>query len=442
MQNKRLAIEFLLLFFMVAIMGFNPACRESPSIATSGDPKESPSYTIIKSETFHDIKRSLEVRLSERISKEKLRDIAHELKSQESRNYDRTFIVYYLPSMDSEGRGWATTHFNPDLEIRILGSTKVTHEQIEESLEAKLSDNVVGRWETEFSEVITFFQKGGTLFKHTIYADGSERTEKLTIQRVDSEARYRTENSHPSDYMVITENGNLAFGDNTGIWSTAPKTDNGDYSLQIKEDKEAAEKLFSEGTDLYNEAVVLINEQGEYQSGKEKLEDALKNFRKAKEFYPDLGKIDAAISGSESGVRHAQQQINNEIETKQSAEASGEPYMVRVSVRDRTERNPIHSRSEIRVNGRRKWWIKRELSFGAHVENIGPFATGEQHTISVYPDSREGKEFEFPFILTDDMSPEGSPRDMIFIHIWDTKVIGRGTPIKAATVEFKIEYER
>lgn len=80
-------------------------------------------YEVIQVATLRDIKRSIDVRLSKKVDSDTLRAIALELKAKELCCFDRTFIVYYLPGMTVDAGGWATTHFTPDLEVRILGST-------------------------------------------------------------------------------------------------------------------------------------------------------------------------------------------------------------------------------------------------------------------------------------------------------------------------------
>ena len=79
------------------------------------------SYSIIDSTATAGIKRSLDVRLNKRVAEDALRAMALKLKSQDSRDYDRTFITYYLPGMTVGAGAWATTHFQPDLEVKILG---------------------------------------------------------------------------------------------------------------------------------------------------------------------------------------------------------------------------------------------------------------------------------------------------------------------------------
>lgn len=58
-----------------------------------------------------------------RVSPEVLREIALDVKSREKKQYERTFIFIYLPEKIPGGKKmtWATCHFNPTLEVRMLG---------------------------------------------------------------------------------------------------------------------------------------------------------------------------------------------------------------------------------------------------------------------------------------------------------------------------------
>ena len=71
------------------------------------------SYSIIDSTATAGIKRSLDVRLNKRVAEDTLRAMALKLKSQDSRDYDRTFITYYLPGMTVGAGAWATTISSP-----------------------------------------------------------------------------------------------------------------------------------------------------------------------------------------------------------------------------------------------------------------------------------------------------------------------------------------
>ncbi len=64
--------------------------------------------------------RILDVELSHAVEAELIEIIANLLRDADDMVYLRTYIVYYLPGMKSGEPGWATSHFLPDLEVRML----------------------------------------------------------------------------------------------------------------------------------------------------------------------------------------------------------------------------------------------------------------------------------------------------------------------------------
>ncbi len=61
------------------------------------------------------------LRTTRELTRAEIRKIAERLRDERA---ERTFIVYYLPGMDVDAGAWASSHFNPDLEIRIYGREK------------------------------------------------------------------------------------------------------------------------------------------------------------------------------------------------------------------------------------------------------------------------------------------------------------------------------
>ena len=97
-------------------------------IAGCGSPAAPPvpkgvTYRIVDKKIVPGIKRGLTVRLDRKVSAGILYSIAMELKNSDPDSYQGTFIEYYLPDMEVGSGAWATTHFNPVLQIRILGLT-------------------------------------------------------------------------------------------------------------------------------------------------------------------------------------------------------------------------------------------------------------------------------------------------------------------------------
>lgn len=77
-------------------------------------------YRIIDDESKRDIKRTVKVSLNKKVSEDVLREIAKSIKKNETHPHQRTFIVYFIEGDDKQG-WWATTHFNPDLDVKIIG---------------------------------------------------------------------------------------------------------------------------------------------------------------------------------------------------------------------------------------------------------------------------------------------------------------------------------
>lgn len=173
------------------------------------------SYSIIDSSTLPVIKRSLDVRLNKKVSEKTLRAIALKLKSQDSRDHDCTFITYYLPGMTVGAGAWATTHFNPDLEVRILGLT------------AEEEERLVGRWFAESPYVsihITIFREDGKLFIDPMFKDGSSLKEELVEKKSPLGRRFDpVEGTSTGDYLVLCSDGNLQVRDNDGLIATLRK---------------------------------------------------------------------------------------------------------------------------------------------------------------------------------------------------------------------------
>ena len=182
-------------------------------------------YTIIKESTFHNYKRSLDVRLNQRVSEHVLRTIANQLKSQDPNRYDRTFIGYYLPGMRVNAGSWATSHFTPDLEVKILGTTIEEHERLDSVANEPVNDNILGRWRDNsvFPCIITLQEEDGKVFMLQVFKDGSKGKYEMMAIRVGNETRYRKKITKTSDYLVINSNGDLAHGDNEGVWATSKR---------------------------------------------------------------------------------------------------------------------------------------------------------------------------------------------------------------------------
>jgi len=185
-------------------------------------------WAVVKAHRQANIKASLDVRIYARVTKEKLVAIANELHGFADNKQPRLFIVYYLPEMQVDAGGWATSHFNPTLAIKILGTTKEELARLQKEASTPTGNDVIGRWmdnETAFPGVITLLRKNGAIFKTKTFQDGSKGEDEMVVHKVGSQTRYIEKRFIKlGDYLVITKNGDLAYGDKKeGLWATSPK---------------------------------------------------------------------------------------------------------------------------------------------------------------------------------------------------------------------------
>ena len=181
-------------------------------------------YTIINEETLTDIKTMIDIRLESEVDEEILYKIANELREDGRRKYQRVFIDYYLPDMEVGAGAWATSHFNPDLDVKILGLSKKEKSQLLEET-ASSKDNLIGRWidnSPGLSGVYSISRNGNILELSIKFKDGSEMTRKLVEKNVGGQKRWMEEDNDFGEYYVLNDDGTLSQYDNEGLFKTLP----------------------------------------------------------------------------------------------------------------------------------------------------------------------------------------------------------------------------
>ena len=116
-----------------------------PAVSAFARSFQGVSYTIIEKLSMGRIKLSIDIRLEQKVSKEFLQKLALKLRQEEPIKYDRMFVTYYLPGMTLGSGAWATSHFNPNLKVEILGTT-IEEEKALMSKPKDLSAEIIGEW--------------------------------------------------------------------------------------------------------------------------------------------------------------------------------------------------------------------------------------------------------------------------------------------------------
>ncbi len=210
--------------FSVGILGLLVSLGCSgPGPVQQGSASAVSDYQVIKTYRVPATKCSIVVRLQQRVSTSRLQEIARVLRFRE-RDYPRVFISHYLPGMRPGGGAWATTHFNPSLEVKILG---LSREQVASfrSTPDRSNGDVVGAWIDESPLIggrIVISREGGRAFVKHSFQDGSGSTSELRERATARGRRFDYKPRNPAgDHFLLLPNGNLEIRDNQGLITVA-----------------------------------------------------------------------------------------------------------------------------------------------------------------------------------------------------------------------------
>lgn len=191
--------------------------KEVPNLS-----EEKTKYKIVKDDSLRDVKRTVEVVLKERIEEDLLLKIAQQIYDNRSHDYERTFIGYRIEGEDA-GPYWATTNYNPNLEINFIGTKKQEHEKLIAQKANDLKD-VIGIWLSQNGpeHKMVAYKKNGKVFIRYIYHDGSsfEEQHKLTTHKGLKKLQDESGKSF-GEYFLINAKGELEFWGKNGNYYTA-----------------------------------------------------------------------------------------------------------------------------------------------------------------------------------------------------------------------------
>lgn len=195
-----------------------PVVEKAEVEASSSDPTPkalNELYSIISDEAQGKIKRTVEVRLQEKVSEETIREIANMIRAADSRSFHRTFIGYYLPGQPVGEGSWATSNFDPRLDIKIWGLPKDSEELVSKA--AKLSETEIGRWDFA-SYLIILLRNENKIMVRRIHADGSFGDVEVSAYSVGSEVILkRMEADGYGGFWILDSDSNLREMDKEGF---------------------------------------------------------------------------------------------------------------------------------------------------------------------------------------------------------------------------------
>lgn len=190
-------------------------------LLSNAETLENVEYSIIHKLTMGRMKCIMDIRLSKKVSKAFLSRLALKLRDQEPIQYESMFICYYLPGMSVRSGAWASTHFMPDLEVKILGLTQQEEQALINSSEYPKTD-IIGQW---FSQTLpnktTLVREENAIFMIQEFKDGSKIRKEMIQKNQDGYKRFEAKTgSSVGEYYLIDGTGKLSNYDQYGLIDT------------------------------------------------------------------------------------------------------------------------------------------------------------------------------------------------------------------------------
>ena len=161
-------------------------------------------------------KNQLSIEINHKISVEQIATLADSLYSLKPKQR-RFYIFYILP--ETNGCVWATSHFDPDIVIEILGSTS-KQDTASDKISEDVTGDVIGKWHEDkyTSSNYVIYKKDNKVFIKTIFKDGQVSDAELKEKKEKSGKRYDYKNGgYNGEYFILNENSNLEFYNSENI---------------------------------------------------------------------------------------------------------------------------------------------------------------------------------------------------------------------------------
>lgn len=175
------------------------------------------SYNIIEDKSNVALeKNQLTLEINQKLTEGQIATLAEKLFN--SKEKQRRFYIFYQLAGTKNGSGaWATSHFDPELDIQILGSTSQQDENANKVSNKQIDGEVIGKWrEDQYTSAnYIIYKKDNKIFIKTIYKNGQTSDEKLTEKKIKNGVRYDyVEDGYNGEYFVLKQNGGLEFYNN------------------------------------------------------------------------------------------------------------------------------------------------------------------------------------------------------------------------------------
>jgi len=206
-----LLIFTALIFFLVKLI-FGGSSSATIGNYTKEDLPENFEYRIIKDESNPNIeKNQLQVEINQKLTEGQLATLAEELYNTKDKQR-RFYIFYNLKDNENTFMAWATSHFDPELEITINGSTNTEDNQILTKAK-KVPGNIIGIFnETDrIYSIYTIYENNGKTFIRMTFKDGESMDNEVEKISTKNGVRYNYKEDISQGEYFILNNDVLEF---------------------------------------------------------------------------------------------------------------------------------------------------------------------------------------------------------------------------------------
>ena len=168
-------------------------------------------YEIVKDESDAVLeKNQLTVEINQKITEGQIATLAEKLFN--SKPKQRRFYIFI--QLQNRSGTWAISHFDPELDIQIIGSTSQQDDNANAKADEKIDGEVVGKWREEqyTSSNYIIFKKDNKVFIRTIFENGQTSDEELKEKKVNTGIRFDyKEGGYNGEYFILNNDGGLEF---------------------------------------------------------------------------------------------------------------------------------------------------------------------------------------------------------------------------------------
>jgi len=178
-------------------------------------------YSIIGEYKLKNNRSEIHVKLQRSLSIPELTTLANQLHKKRTK-YKELYILYRLKDSKPPGFIWATTHFIPDLNIRIFGKERYVDAQLS-ALATDFQCDAIGKWVAcEFYEFSTaIYHENNKIWCRNFFRHRTDIVKEVKETLVKGERRFDLVNPDVNNYCIIERDGSLlTVNEGIYIWST------------------------------------------------------------------------------------------------------------------------------------------------------------------------------------------------------------------------------